>query len=86
VLALWLVPLLAACAAPVPQADPALPGQPAQQAPLVQQVVVRDYALEPITGSHLKRRRGDFTTNGQTISPEDWERARPGACPTRGCM
>ena len=84
-LVLWLLPLLAACAAPVPQADPPAQEQQAQQAPLVQQIVVHDYALDSITGSHLKRRRGDSAMNGQTVSREDWQRARPGPC-SGGCM
>jgi hypothetical protein len=90
-LVLWLVPLLGACAAPVPQADPAAQGQQApqtaqaQQAPLVQRVVVHDYALDSITGSHLKRRRDDSPMNGQTLSREDWQRGRPDPC-VQGCM
>ena len=86
-LVLWLIPLLAACAAPAPQADPAPQSQQAQQSqpePLPQ-VVVHDYALDSITGSHLKRRRGDSAMNGQTVSREDWQRARPGPC-SGGCM
>jgi hypothetical protein len=86
-LVLSLVPLLAACAAPVPQEDPAAQelAPQAKQAPLVQQVVVHDYALDSITGSHLKRRRGDSPMNGQTLSREDWQRGRPGPC-TGNCM
>jgi|tagenome__1003787_1003787.scaffolds.fasta_scaffold19352701_1 hypothetical protein len=79
-LALWLVPLLAACAAAVPQADPAPQGQPAPQAQQLEPVVVHDYALDSITGSHLKRRRGISAMNGQTLTPaalEDWQRLRP---------
>jgi len=54
-LVLWLVPLFAACAAPVPQADLAVQGQEAaqaQQPQQLQQIVVHDYALDSITGSH----------------------------------
>ena len=91
-LVLWLVPLLGACASPVPQADPAAQGQqpqPGQQVQQLQPVVIHDYALDSITGSHLKRRRADSAMNGQTVSREDWERSRPAdrvvPCPS-GCM
>ncbi|MBW8905054.1 MAG: hypothetical protein JF611_05195 [Betaproteobacteria bacterium] len=81
-LVLWLVPLLAACAAPVPQGDSAAQGQQAKQ------VVVRDYDAESITGSHLKRRAGIAAWDAQTLSPaalEDWQRGRPGPC-NGGCQ
>jgi hypothetical protein len=75
---LWVVPSLAACAAPGPQ------GEPAAQ---MQQVVVRDYDAESITGSHLKRRPGIAAWDAQTLSPaalEDWQRGRPGPKPGGG--
>lgn len=68
---LCLLPLLAACAAPAPQAG--------QQA--AAQTVVRDYDSESITGSHLKRRGGVAAMDGQTLSREaveDWQRQRTG--------
>jgi len=87
---LWLIPLLTACAAAEPEPDRVAQGQQAQQAQQgqppqqVQQIVVHDYALDSITGSHLKRRRGESAMNGQTVSREDWQR-RPGPC-SSNCM
>jgi len=81
VLALGLVALLAACAAPAPQGE-AAQGQQAQQA------VVRNYDAESITGSHLKRRPGIAAWDAQTLPPaalEDWQRGRPGPC-NGGCQ
>ena len=77
-LVLGLIPLLAACAAPAPQGDAAAQGQQAQQ------VVVRNYDSESITGSHLKRRGGVSAMDGQTLpreALEDWQRQRTGVRP-----
>jgi hypothetical protein len=73
-LALFLIPSLAACATPAPQAEPAPAGQPAPQ-------VVRDYDEEAITGSHLKRRSSTLPPDARTLAPaalEDWQRQRTG--------
>jgi uncharacterized lipoprotein YbaY len=70
-LALFLIPSLAACATPAPQAEPAPAGQP----------VVRDYDEEAITGSHLKRRSSTLPPDARTLAPaalEDWQRQRTG--------
>ena len=77
VLALCLVAVLTACAAPAPQGD-AAQGQHAQA------VVVRDYDSESITGSHLKRRGGVSAMDGQTLSRQaldDWQRQQTGIKP-----
>ena len=81
-LVLWLAPLLAACAAPLPQNGQAGSGEQAVQA------VVRNYDAESITGSHLKRRGVVSAMDGQTLSREaveDWQRQQTGMCPGGDC-
>ena len=78
--AVALIVLLAACAAPARQGQETT-GQEAEQ------VVVRDYDSESITGSHLKRRGGVSGMEGQTLSRgalEDWQRQRTGTMPDLG--